>query len=325
MILVLSNLGEKALIRQYIFSKVLFAIENWFTRIHSAHIRQDLISLERWICVIIFSLPQACVLLAELLAMQLAMVHCVTEELKGRILIFSDSRSAVLALRSKQTAVNNVLMTQMTIQEAIKSGRNRGVSIEVAWIKAHQATLFGNEEADKCAKQAALDHYLPSYSLPFTKEQLKKEICIVNSIDLGEIYFKHKSGQTFKQFFPYLKKVEEMKPTFNKYTLRIYSGHGAFNFDAHKYFPRKISLLCKCNQTQDIEHLLIRCCFTLAECTKELEDSGVAEQIKNNVPWDQICLLPPIHLYIKVAARRILGITGKILDESDPHGDFSFR
>ena len=443
----LSNLGKKALIRQYIFSRVLFAVENWFTRIHSSLIQQALISLERWICIIIFSLPQTlpsvvalaanpvsvfieaekktkwdrfrlnkiplpngqryddlfspheiwhpseetrisyrpeitnvreiakeeaeffiycdaskvpasegkpssstgcafviydadhnllsrnlfhlndedCVFLAELLAIQLAVVHCVTEELNGRILILSDSRSAVLALRTKQTATNNILMTQMTIQEAIKSGRNRGVSIEVAWIKAHQATLFGNEEADKCAKQAAVDHHLPSYFLPFTKEQLKKEICTVNSIDLGEIYFKHKSGQTFKQFFPYLKKVEEMKPTFNKYTLRVYSGHGAFNFDAHKYFPQKISPLCGCKQTQNIEHLLIRCCFTLAECTEELESSGVAEQIRNSVPWSQICLLPPIHSYIKVAARKILKITGRILDESDPRGDFSFR
>ena len=270
--------------------------------------------------------PEASVYYAELYAIKLAAMYCAKHQLSGKVVILSDSQSAINALSSTNNNCISRVSTQLAIREARHHANySTGSKICLTWVKAHTSDLLGNIIADTYAKQAALSSSLPitrTYASPRTIKSILK---MSSTWSREQVYAWHSSGKTFKQFFPSLDLITSLKPTFNSDTLRIYTGHGAFVFDAHKYFPNQISPICLCGEEQDIEHLLIRCTFTLELCHDELLSTGILQLLQTNVPWTSICVSKNIHQYIAQSAKKILSLAASILDTQDKHGYFSFR
>lgn len=95
--------------------------------------------------------------IALLEALQYVSSHSINQAL-----ILSDSRSCLEAVMSNQFKTRKKFPLIMKIKESLLECHNLGLQVVLAWIPGHSGIL-GNEQADRCAKQATLygskDHY----------------------------------------------------------------------------------------------------------------------------------------------------------------------
>lgn len=83
---------------------------------------------------------------AELTALYIA-VTCASS-LPGELVIFTDSLSSIMALKSLNTSVN--YMVHKITNQLVMSPKNK---ITIEWVPSH-VNILGNDEADKLAKKA---------------------------------------------------------------------------------------------------------------------------------------------------------------------------
>ena len=95
---------------------------------------------------------EASIFTAELYAIRVSLNNIIEGGERGdNFTIFSDSRSALLAL--KKSSTRSPLVGE--IKELIHRARTKNVEIELCWVPGH-ANIAGNERADAAAKQAAI-------------------------------------------------------------------------------------------------------------------------------------------------------------------------
>ena len=95
---------------------------------------------------------EASIFTAELYAINAAMHEILKGTIDGnRFTIFSDSRSALLALRSDSSLSPILAETK----ELIRRAEEDNIIIDLCWVPGH-VNIRGNEKADAAAKDAAL-------------------------------------------------------------------------------------------------------------------------------------------------------------------------
>ncbi|WP_131058318.1 ribonuclease H family protein, partial [Clostridioides difficile] len=99
----------------------------------------------------VFRLPGYCsVFQAELLALDKCLEFVATNQHIGRVHVFSDSLSSLMALQDERNGTPLVT----NIQQRLLHLCSAGTSVSISWVKAHVGVL-GNERADELAKSCA--------------------------------------------------------------------------------------------------------------------------------------------------------------------------
>ena len=133
----------------------------------------------------------------------------VKENKETKFIIFSDSLSALLSLKSTQFNIKtNIFLLEIkkNYQEIIK---NDPTLIKIVWIPSHIG-ISGNEKADKLAKEAASGQNIDLTTIPFrdTFAEFKAQAIsdtnqklIQQSQVKGSIYFQKYNKFTLKPWF----------------------------------------------------------------------------------------------------------------------------
>ena len=111
---------------------------------------------------------EASIFTAELYTINAALHEILKGTTDGnRFTIFSDSRSALLALRSDSYFSPILVETK----ELIRRAEEDNIIIELCWVPGH-VNVWGNEKADAAAKDAALRApTAPHKAIPHTDEE----------------------------------------------------------------------------------------------------------------------------------------------------------
>ena len=118
--------------------------------------------------------PEASIYTAELYAIKTALQTILGDAGNGNFTIFSDSQSALLALKSNSSKSPIAEETKNLMH--IASEKN--VAVDICWVPGH-IDVTGNEEADKAAKAVAISGANPaSRAIPFTdmKRPIKEAV-----------------------------------------------------------------------------------------------------------------------------------------------------
>ncbi|KYQ56635.1 hypothetical protein ALC60_04432 [Trachymyrmex zeteki] len=107
--------------------------------------------------------PETSIFSAELWAIYQAVLAAGDLQL-SKCVIFSDSESALEALRNSNSTQRNYLIYY--IKQAYIEVTKRGTEIVLFWVPAH-CGIPGNELADQCAKRAALGTCRPRFWVPY--------------------------------------------------------------------------------------------------------------------------------------------------------------
>ena len=110
---------------------------------------------------------------AELFAIERAMSFVGKRVIHDKICIFTDSRAALQALENQSFNRHESISYILNITRYLQ--QNEGKTIKFQWIPSHSG-LKGNEWADKAAKEAAKDPYLPINDIGLTLTEVSAKL-----------------------------------------------------------------------------------------------------------------------------------------------------
>ena len=190
---------------------------------------------------------------AELFAIKTALVS-VKESMFNKVIIYSDSLSAIDAIKSFSSKHPLVLEIQVLIHKL----KTRNISVAICWIPAHVG-LKGNEEADRVAKEAV--------SKP----------CIQRKIPIDDVIAVIKSKVNEKwqgewNGFPVTNKLRAIKSTTKPWKstqklrhhevilTRLRIGHTNFTHGYLMSTPHEPPPICdRCHCVVSVRHILAEC------------------------------------------------------------------
>ena len=192
-------------------------------------------------------LPEYCsVFQAELWAIKMSLECSITKNY-NKVTIFSDSLSALLAIKDRRNSNKLVIYVQQQLDKLLHVSLN--------WIKVHVGTI-GNERADSLAKDCT---YAQLINLPAPRSFVRR--CLLEQAK--EKWETHWSttvkGNLTKQFFPNIQSRTKTGDINHNFVLtQFISGHGKFGDYLFK-FKHRTSDACRCGLSQTRNHLLLDC------------------------------------------------------------------
>lgn len=209
---------------------------------------------------------------AEIIAIKKAIEFMVNENGNNKYQLFTDSWSALQALKNPLNT--NAIINE--IRAIIKANSN--VSIKLSYVKAHSNSL-GNNLADEHAKVAARTG--EQCFIPITKAFISKQLQVKVNQEWNLDWSKEGKESYTYNWIKNVNLIPEHFPT-NFYSSQAITGHGRFPF----YFARfKITQTnkCKCNKNADsFDHYLRECPLVLEERRKLIAKLG--DQVENRKP-----------------------------------------
>jgi len=136
--------------------------------------------------------------------------------------------------------------------------RGTKYTIEFSWIKAH-AGNFGNELADRLAKQAASNKDIPVVFDRIPKTALYSELEEEATLKWQEDWERCNKAAVTKQFFPNVQDRIHRRIKINQNFTALITGHGKTTSYLHR-FKLTYKATCPCNMAdQTPEHALNNC------------------------------------------------------------------
>lgn len=160
---------------------------------------------------------EASTLQTELVAINMALLDAKENAPDTKILIHTDSLSALHALKQPTTTDNTKLITNVhTIAQNIKE---TGGSVVLHWIPSH-VNIAGNERVDKLAREATKRTTIDT-SIPASKSKLKANIKTrAQKIIIEEHKLQVQGGSPSAQWYALATKYEPAPPTPDNITLK---------------------------------------------------------------------------------------------------------
>lgn len=214
----------------------------------------------------------ASIFTAECIAI-LTVIDKIIEIGVGKYEIFSDSKSAILAL---ENVINNSSPLINRIRQKLAYADSENIDIKLYWIPAHKG-IFGNENVDQLAKAAAKTGVLHDGFVPVTDlyNQVKSKCKRENENELKEMandkgknYFNIFYKNSVKTWFHDIDLPRKAIVSIN----RIKCNHTSLN---SSLFRHKISdnETCKCGESPDsIDHIVWSCALYERERTVLLSE-----------------------------------------------------
>ena len=158
------------------------------------------------------------------------------------------------------------------INERIKDLCNKNVTLEILWVAGH-AGIQGNDLADQCAKEAALQAEELDFedSQPLSFSEIKKEIKsdIINSWQRQ--WDRNEKSQLLHQIKPTVSDdsiISLSNSSVDKRINRLMTGHS--NLSEHRWKMKiqdMTSPVCKCGKDNgSVEHYLLDCSLHEKHC-----------------------------------------------------------
>lgn len=168
--------------------------------------------------------------------------------------IHTDSRITLDALANP----NNHQHLIETIRQTVRNLESNNWTIHFTWVKAHIG-IFGNEEADRLAKEAANNQELQeSYNL-FPRSAVLGEVFEDSVREWQRRWDTTEKGAVTKSFFPNVKQRLSVKLNLSGKLTTLLTGHGKLREYFHR-FKITDNPNCVCNkEVQTVDHLLWRC------------------------------------------------------------------
>ena len=195
---------------------------------------------------------------AELTAIRELLKFIKLEKLRN-IVVFSDSLSAILSIRSENsnTRPNMISEILLLISDIIL---NSDTEVSICWIPSHVG-LPGNDTADALAR-AALEE--PEVGLDVALE-LKETYAIIEKHTMNKWQDKWNSEKTGRHFYGIVpkvsKKIKFTSSTRAKDTMitRLRTGHCCLNQHLFKIHCHATGLCNECGVPETVEHFLLSC------------------------------------------------------------------
>lgn len=188
---------------------------------------------------------------AEIYAINLAL-NLIKEKEDPKYIIFTDSQSAIIAIKNKRT--NNPLIADLLIKFQQLKNKNE---IILCWVPSHVG-IQGNELADTAAKSAHNNPIDPTFKIPHTDMKRSINIYIQNK---WQIYWNNFPNNKLYKIMPKITKLENNQKTNRKQDViltRLKIGH---TYLTHSYLlkgetqPQCIA----CQTPLTVKHLLTEC------------------------------------------------------------------
>jgi ribonuclease HI len=207
-------------------------------------------------------------------AEQLAIVK-VLEVIESQQENHNEHRTAVIYMDSKITldSIRSAKNHNHLVEEIRKKAvtlKKKNWKTEFKWVRAHTG-IFGNEIADRLAKEATQNYYVTYSRIP--RSAIKKDTRKESIRKWQRQWEETMKGVITKELFPSVESRLAVNLTLSPKVTTIMTGHGNILSDLT---PIKIigSPECPCKHgTQTVEHLIFRC--------NRLKNEG--EKLKNSV------------------------------------------
>ena len=203
------------------------------------------------------------ILLAELVAILIALEFCITEGLSNSIdtmKIFSDSQVAV-GILTLNWEVNSYIDVIRDITELIETLRAKGVRTIIAWTPGH-ANIAGNDEADLLAKRAANEakELSPENNI-ITLQDVKRAAHLSTTSKWQRRWDISDKGRDLHEKIPTVDhKILYDFPTKHHYNVftQLRTGYCGLNY--YRYITgQSTDSNCSCGAIETVSHYLFEC------------------------------------------------------------------
>jgi Ribonuclease HI len=127
--------------------------------------------------------------------------------------------------------------------------------IQLTWVKAHVG-LYGNEMADKLAKEAATDRSLQACYDKIPKSVILSELRDESKAKWETEWHNINNGKVTKSFFPYVRDRLKTKLKVPSSVTAVLTGHGKIKAYLQQFHIIENSM-CPCNKReQSVDHIL---------------------------------------------------------------------
>jgi ribonuclease HI len=172
------------------------------------------------------------------------------------ITIITDSLSAL-------KAISNPSSTTMLVQHIyieINKARSKNTELSFFWVRGHEGN-YGNELADKMAKEGAVAHQRIAYDL-MPVSYAKKIIYQKNTQIWNNRWLEASTGATTRKYWPTVYDRHSSKKHFqpNYYLTQLLTNHGKFNEYLARFNLRVDAFCSECTGKLDTaEHITYEC------------------------------------------------------------------
>ena len=171
-----------------------------------------------------------------------------------RMAIYTDSKITLDSLRNGRNH-NNLIDD---IRRNLRLLENDGWQVDFSWVKAHVGN-YGNETADRLAKQAASDGDLQICYANVPISAVKNQLATISEESWKAEWELTTKGLLTKSFFPSVQDRLKLKLRMTPNLTTLLTGHGRMNYYFHR-FKIKNSAMCVCGAgDQTVDHVIYEC------------------------------------------------------------------
>jgi len=236
---------------------------------------------------------------AEMNAILLALIITQKKSFKKDVIIFTDSKSTLEALKSRNiTSPTLLFMKKLLLQ------LNRTSQVQIHWCPGH-CNIEGNETADYYRKQASQNKHLNTMFIKLPSNALLQEIQEKSKAMWNQRFTESSKSSKLKSFYR-LDKFHHNKIRLDFKLTQLITGHNRLNYYLQSIGASDTSI-CQCGKNvEDEKHFLYECDIYKAD-RNEMKEKCKMLCLQWPPPFYELVenplLLDALHSYLNATKR----------------------